>query len=291
MSALRAATAVGALGAILAITAAWWALALWPADAASPAWLLRTREVCFGAAGDALPSSGGWLLLIGQPIGMIGVLVAVWATELRAGLRLAMSRVTGQLAIGAALALVVAGLGAAAVRVRAAGIETFSTGTAEIARQLTRLDDAAPALALVDQAGRRVTLESLAGRPVLVSFAYAHCETVCPAIVSDLLAVQQRTEVDRPVVLVVTLDPWRDTPARLASIASAWHLGRDAYVLSGPPDEVERTLNRWRVPRTRNATSGDILHPSMVYVVGRNGRITYVLTGGADIIAAAVRGL
>jgi cytochrome oxidase Cu insertion factor (SCO1/SenC/PrrC family) len=59
----------------------------------------------------------------------------------------------------------------------------------------------------------------------------------------------------------------------------------------GAPDVVERTLNRWRVPRTRNQKTGDILHPSIVYVVAADGRIAYAVTGGAETIAAAVRAL
>jgi hypothetical protein len=39
----RARTALGALAAIVVITASWWALALWPA-ADAPTWVLRTRE-------------------------------------------------------------------------------------------------------------------------------------------------------------------------------------------------------------------------------------------------------
>ena len=66
---------------------------------------------------------------------------------------------------------------------------------------------------------------------------------------------------------------------------------RDAHVLSGAPDEVERTLNGWRVPRVRNQQTGDISHPSIVYVIGADGRIAYVVSGNADAIAAAVRAL
>ena len=62
-------------------------------------------------------------------------------------------------------------------------------------------------------------------------------------------------------------------------------------MLSGAPDEVERTLNAWRVPRMRNQKTGDIIHPSIVYVVAADGRIAYVLNGGAETIAAAVRAL
>jgi cytochrome oxidase Cu insertion factor (SCO1/SenC/PrrC family) len=92
-------------------------------------------------------------------------------------------------------------------------------------------------------------------------------------------------------VLVVTLDPWRDTPSRLASIATSWGLDPDAHLLSGPLDAVDRTLNAWRVPRARNPRTGDISHPSVVYIVDADGRIAYVVTGGAEAISAAVRAL
>jgi cytochrome oxidase Cu insertion factor (SCO1/SenC/PrrC family) len=63
------------------------------------------------------------------------------------------------------------------------------------------------------------------------------------------------------------------------------------HVLSGPAGAVERALNAWRVPRTRNGRTGEIAHPPMVYVVDANGRIAYVVDGGAEAISAAVRAL
>jgi cytochrome oxidase Cu insertion factor (SCO1/SenC/PrrC family) len=288
----RAWAALATLGLILAITASWWALALWPVPSDGPQWVLLTREVCFGSTPDGLPNAGGWVLLVGQPLGMIGLLAAVWGAELRAGLALAMGRASGQLAVGIATALMVTGAWSVAARVRDAGREPFSTGAErDIATQLTRLRDVPPAMALTDQSGRDVTLEDFRGRPVVVAFAYAHCQTICPVIVSDLLAAQQRLEEARPVVVVVTLDPWRDTPSRLPSIAKQWGLGSDAHVLSGPPETVERTLNAWRVPRTRNQRTGDLTHPPIVYVIGADGRIAYAVGGNADAITAAVRGL
>jgi protein SCO1/2 len=136
-----------------------------------------------------------------------------------------------------------------------------------------------------------VTLDAFRGRPVIVTFAFAHCATVCPLIVSEVLDARRQIEAARPAILVVTLDPWRDTPGRLPSIAEAWKLDGDAHVLSGAPDAVERTLNAWRVPRTRNMKTGDVLHPAIIYIVSADGRITYVLNGGADAIASAVRAL
>jgi len=290
-SSWRGWAAVAALGAIVAITASWWALALWPVDSAAPEWFLRTREVCFGSTTDRLPNAGGWVLLVGQPIGMIALLATVWGTELRAGLALAMARVTGQLAVGVVSALLVAGLGSVVVLVRTAGLEPYPVNPGEVAARLTRVNDVTPPLALTDQSGREVTLESYRGRPVLVAFAFAHCQTVCPLVVADVLAARRQLGSDPPDALIVTLDPWRDTPSRLASIAEQWDLDGGAHVLSGAPDDVERTLNGWRVPRVRNPQTGDISHPSIVYVIGGDGRIAYVVSGNAAAIAAAVHAL
>ena len=286
----RGNAAVAALVLIALVTASWWALALWPIDGASD-WIVRTREVCFGATRDGLPNAGGWILLIGQPTGMVALLAVVWFEDLRAGLARVLSRVPGQLAAGAAAAAIVAGLGGVVVRVSGAGAEFFpADADRDRAAGLTRVNDAPPAMTLVDQRGQSVTLDAFAGRPVLVTFAFAHCDTVCPLVVADVKAAAARLG-NEPAILVVTLDPWRDTPSRLSAMAAHWELTGDAHVLSGEPMVVERVLNAWRIPRVRNEKTGDVSHPSLVYVIGRDGRISYVLPGGADAIVAAVKAL
>ncbi|MDH5235622.1 MAG: SCO family protein [Gemmatimonadota bacterium] len=293
MAAPREGAALTALGMILAITVSWWALALWPLDpATAPAWLTLTREVCFGSSPTGLPNAGGWLLLVGQPLGMLIVLLAVWGREVRAGLGLVTTRAAGQLAVGATAAVLVAGLGGVVWRVRSAGAQPFvSSPTEATAGQLTRVNDPAPAFALVDQSGATVTLEQFRGRPVILTFAYAHCETVCPLVVSDVLLARSRLVEEDPAVLIMTLDPWRDTPGRLASMAEAWGATGDVHVLSGAPEAVERALNAWRVPRVRNERTGDLIHPALVYIISHDGRIAYVVNGSADLIRAAVEAL
>ena len=113
----RAWVALSGLAVILAITASWWALALWPTSDA-PAWLVLTRETCFGTAATGLPDAGGWMALTGQPLGMLLVLFAGWGRDVRAGLRAAMERVSGQLAVGGVAAVLIAGVLGVVVRVR-----------------------------------------------------------------------------------------------------------------------------------------------------------------------------
>ena len=290
-AASRAGAALSALAVILAITASWWALALWP-TADAPSWLVLTRETCFGTAATGLPDAGGWLALTGQPLGMLLVLFAGWGREVSAGLRAALQRVSGQLALGVATALLIAGVFGVVVRVGAGDARPFaSSPTEEVASQLNRLNDVPKPLSLVDQSGRTVTLEQFRGRPVLVTFAYAHCETVCPVLVSEVLGARDALASPKPAVLIVTLDPWRDTPSRLGAIAERWGASGDVHVLSGVPDSVERVLNAWRVPRARNERTGDVSHPSVVYVIGTDGKIAYVLSGSQPVIRAAVEAL
>jgi cytochrome oxidase Cu insertion factor (SCO1/SenC/PrrC family) len=309
----RQGAAVGALAAILAITAAWWTLALWPAAGAGPAWIERTRFACFGAEPGGLPDAGGWLVMIGQPLGMLLVLIAVWGRDLRGGIARVQRHLAGQLVVGATLAGVIAGVAGVAVRVRDAGARSLdgrpfeASPTERLAEQLTWVDDSVPSMRLADQTGRVLRLAEYRGKSVLVTFAYAHCQTVCPLVVMDVLQAQATVRAQLvasapgadsaaiaaavPEVVVVTLDPLRDTPSRLPDMAKEWKLGANAHVLSGPVETVEQVLNAWRVPRVRNPATGDLTHPSMVYVIGRDGRIHYAVPGGGELIAAAVKGV
>lgn len=277
-----------ALYVIILTTLAWWALALWPAPGA-PEWLARTRALCFGSTPDGLPNAGGWILLIGQPLGMIGVLLAVWGGEVQSAIATMGGQFTGRVLLASTAVLLLTGATLAADRVRSADAEPFDPVAG--GDLLTRINDPVPALALVDQSGDTVSLAAFQGRPVLVTFAYAHCQTVCPVVVHETLEAQRATADLQTAVVIVTLDPWRDTPARLPSIAAGWELGADAHVLSGDVDAVERALSNWRIPRVRNEASGDLSHPAMVYVVSSEGRLAYALPGGVAALTAAIRAL
>jgi protein SCO1/2 len=289
-------TALLALVLLIAITAGWWALALWPAGDTPPAWLERARWVCFNAREDGLPDASGWLLLIGQPLGMLGFLLAVWGGQVRAGLRAALGSRAGLAGVVVCAALLAIGGVASGVRViRAAqASEGLLGGEAPLPDTYPRLDRPAPALSLVDQRGERLTVESLRGRPALVTFAFGNCESVCPAVVEQVTAAQQqlRARADRgelapravPRVVIVSLDPWRDTPSRLGHLEAHWRLGAGAHVLTGEVEEVEAVLDAWNVARRRDPDTGDVTHPSLVYVLDAEGSIAYATRGGTEAV-------
>jgi cytochrome oxidase Cu insertion factor (SCO1/SenC/PrrC family) len=278
----------------LVVTTAWWTLALWPVQDA-PAWLERTRYVCFGVNETGLPDGGGWIGLIAGPIGMLLILVVGSWGSVRAIARDARSHMMPRVALLTLITgVLLLGTGAA-WRVRTADVSSFDVASGTLAPEAyTRMQRAAPALSLVDQHGNSFDLENVRGRPVLVTFAFAHCETVCPLVVSHALKAQEalRGTPEVPLVVIVTLDPWRDTPARLASMAAAWRVpASDAWILSGAVDDVEKTLDAWHIPRQRDTNNGDITHPAAVYIVDREGRLAFATTGGVDLLTALLRRL
>lgn len=289
------AQALAGLVAMFVTTAAWWALALWPLDGA-PAWLERTRYVCFGVAESGLPDAGGWIGLTAGPLGMFGILAVGWTTGIRGLLR----RARSSRPLAATFATLVLGcvvlVTGAAVRVQQALVtpEWMVEDNTIPPSTYPRLDRAAPPLVLTAQDGSTFDLASRHGRPVILTFAYAHCATICPVLVIHALKAQEALagtthEAD---VVVVTLDPWRDPPSRLPAMARSWGLpDENAWILSGGIEEVEAALDTWEVPRSRDERTGEVTHPSLLYVLDRDGRIAYASTGGIDALVSLVQRL
>jgi protein SCO1 len=279
------------LAMIVVTTVAWWALALWPVPASGPDWVLRTRAVCFGSTESGLPAVEGWLLLIFQPIGMTVALFLTYGKSTREAVGILVRSIPGRFVAMATMVILL--LGAVGTTVRVANamgaddvlLERPTTSPATHPRMAT---PAPTRLALVDQTGEPFSLEDYRGRSVLLTFAFGHCETICPVIVRETLEAQRlATEggLERPAVVVLTVDPWRDPPSRLPRVARMWSLEKDAYVLSGGVEVVLQELHAWEVSIERDPRSGDVIHPAIVYVIDPSGQIAFAAPRGGRYVA------
>ena len=279
-----------ALAAILVITAAWWALALWPSGSTGSSWLARTQAACFGSEPGGLPDAGGWVLLIGEPLGMLLMAGVVWGRSLRRDLEWIGRNMAPRLAVLAMAVLTAAGIVAAGRRVaELKAMPTAERFVVNDSRMMT--GQPAPDFRLVDQRGERVTLDAYRTRPLLLTFAYGHCATACPLIVHKLLAARAEARIDLPIV-VITVDPWRDTPAQLPAIARAWQLGTADRVLSGRVADVERVLALYGTRYRRNEQTGEVDHSTTTFIIDERGLVVGRLIGtafGAGDLGAGLR--
>ena len=99
-------------------------------------------------------------------------------------------------------------------------------------------------------------------------------------MVSDLRAARRR-KAGSPAarIIVVTLDPWRDTPERLPALAREWGLDADDRVLSGSVADVERALDALGIGRQRIEQNGDIEHVGAAMILDARGRTPGGSTG------------
>jgi len=124
---------------------------------------------------------------------------------------------------------------------------------------------------LRDQDGREVHLlsEVLGGRVAVVNFVYTTCTTVCPVSSASFGELQKRLSgrLGRDVLLVsITVDPQRDTPARLKEYAAKYGAGEGWRWLTGKKRSVDRVLQAFGAYTTNFED-----HPAMI-MVGRGGR-------------------
>ena len=135
--------------------------------------------------------------------------------------------------------------------------------------------DCLPAITLTDQHGRRVSLGSLKGRPVLIDFIYANCATACPVLTSRFAQIANRlgSKLGSQITIVsVTLDPEHDHPPQLLEYAKTHDADRNGWLLlTGKPEDIDAVLRIYRIKRERES-DGTIAHVATSFLVGADGK-------------------
>ena len=137
----------------------------------------------------------------------------------------------------------------------------------------------APDFALVNQDGTRVSLHQFRGRLVILTFIYTHCPDICPLTTAKLVRVQNELKKrgwfgKKVVLLSMTFDPQRDTPAVMKAYAAKFKVDHAGWhFLSGPPGTVMKVVQAYHVPVRPSAKPGRIDHGLPTLVIDPQGRI------------------
>ena len=143
--------------------------------------------------------------------------------------------------------------------------------------------------ALVDEDGAARTERDFAGRFLLVYFGYTTCPDICPtnltAMASALDAVGAAGQRVQP--LLISVDPGRDTPARLKAFTAKFH--PRLIGLTGSESQIRAVARAYRVSRGKVSLPdpGDadgylILHSPTTFLMGPDGRFLTLFPHGTD---------
>jgi protein SCO1/2 len=135
-----------------------------------------------------------------------------------------------------------------------------------------------PHFSLLDQDGAEFSNESLHGQWSLLFFGFTHCPDICPATLQQLAIARSRVlqqgAADFPNIVLISVDPERDTPDVMAEYVA--HFGDGVTGVTGSLTEL-RTLTAalgifFEKSDGDNGDNGDytVGHSAAVIVINKN---------------------
>ncbi|MBX3184311.1 MAG: SCO family protein [Polyangiaceae bacterium] len=151
----------------------------------------------------------------------------------------------------------------------AAAHETLGAGQGAVDASLYDLE-----LKLTDQHGKAIALDEFRGHPVVISMFYATCPFACPTLIRDIKRFERSLdEASRAKlrVLLVSIDPERDTPQVLMELAERHQLDSKRYRLATAPDSDVRALAAALGFKYRKLEGGAFNHSSLITLLDARG--------------------
>ena len=127
---------------------------------------------------------------------------------------------------------------------------------------------------LIDQSGKQIELDVYRGHPVLITMFYAHCPYVCPLIINTLQRTESELTFDQRHqlrVLLVSLDPERDTVHQLADAARKQNVDTSRWILARANTTDVRRLAAVLGIRFRKLPDGEFNHTTLITLLDEKG--------------------
>lgn len=130
-------------------------------------------------------------------------------------------------------------------------------------------------LELTDHTGKPRKLEDFRGKAVVVFFGFTHCPDVCPTTLADIAQAVKSLgpDAERVQVLMVSVDPERDTAQSLAKYVTAFDprfLG-----LRGDLEATKRAAGEFKIyfEKRKQGESYTVDHSAQSYVIDPQGKL------------------
>ena len=124
--------------------------------------------------------------------------------------------------------------------------------------------------------GRAVQWRELRGLPRIATMFYANCPYMCPLIIEAGKGIDKAltpAERSRLGVVMVTMDPARDTPAALTALAAKRKIDTGRWLLLQPRPQDLRPISGVLQVRYRALADGEFNHTSVWILLDANGRV------------------
>jgi protein SCO1/2 len=129
---------------------------------------------------------------------------------------------------------------------------------------------------LTDQDGKARRLDLYRGHPVLIALFYSSCPAACPLTIDTLRALEKELTAPQRAnlrVLMVSIDPERDTVAALHALAEQRRIDTARWTLARADDDTVRTLAALLNIQYRKLPGGEFNHAPVITLLSPAGEI------------------
>jgi protein SCO1 len=138
-----------------------------------------------------------------------------------------------------------------------------------------------PEVTAVDHTGSPFTRTDFEGHWTIAFFAFTHCPDICPATLQVLAGARRLLDdlpaEDRPEVLMISVDPGRDSPERLAEYVPYFHPEfRGLAVADQHLPELARGFGAAYAYSPLGDDSYTVDHTASLFLVDRQARLAAV---------------
>lgn len=147
--------------------------------------------------------------------------------------------------------------------------------------------DYAKGFSLTDHNGTPRTLADFKGKVVVVFFGFTQCPDVCPTTLAEMASAMKQLgpQADDVQVLMITVDPERDTQELLAQYVPAFD--KRFLGLRGTPEQTAQAAKEFKVFYAKvpgkQPGSYTMDHTAASYVFDRNGKVRLFVRYGQGV--------
>lgn len=132
-----------------------------------------------------------------------------------------------------------------------------------------------------------VSLRDFRGKLVLLYFGYTFCPDICPATLANVGQALRElgSKADDVQLIMISLDPQRDTPEKLAAYTARFH---PSFIgVTGTPEQLAEIASLYGIfyQRTEgSAASGYLIdHTATLLVIDREGYLKLIFPFGVTV--------
>jgi cytochrome oxidase Cu insertion factor (SCO1/SenC/PrrC family) len=144
----------------------------------------------------------------------------------------------------------------------------------------------APGFTLTDQNGHHISLSSLHGKSVVLTFMDSHCTDICPLVSREFIDAWHDLGAARKnvVIIAVNVNQYHGRVADMTAYTRRMRLGSIPtwHFVTGPISTLRKVWKDYQIYVDAPSPNADVHHTSLIYFINPKGQERYVVAPMVD---------